>query len=97
MYLKLIKNPQTELNVEGLLCDVESLRKEYEELKQKCTSLQQEVKKLKFCMQNRKFDIEKYKDSDNDISFYTGFPNYGGNAVVLSVSRGVGQKYELRI
>ena len=68
---------QTELNVEGLLCDVESLRKEYEELKQKCTSLQQEVKKLKFCMQNRKFDIEKYKDSDNDISFYTGFPNYG--------------------
>ena len=37
---------------------------------------QQEMKSLKHALDNNRFDIEQYKDKDDDISFYTGFPDY---------------------
>ena len=43
--------------------------------------LKKEGNRLKTALDNPRFDIEKYMASDEDIAFYTGFPDY--NAMLL--------------
>ena len=53
-------------DLEDLKAKIETLNKENEDMK----------KNIRETNSKPKFDIEDYKSSDEDISFYTGFPNY---------------------
>ena len=48
---------------------------ELEDLRQKIKKLKSEMHTMKKA-ENARFDIEHFKNNDDDISFYTGFPNY---------------------
>jgi len=56
--------------------DIQRLEKENENLKVVNSKLKQEVITLKYALENYRFDIDKYEDKDDDITFYTGFPDY---------------------
>ena len=46
-------------------------------LKQEINLLQSQLDKLKYQLEDEpKFNIDAYKDCDEDKSFFTGFPNY---------------------
>jgi len=54
-----------------------ALQRELEECKDKLSSVQKELEQVKYKYENDpKFDIKNYEDCDEDISFFTGFPNY---------------------
>ena len=50
-------------------------------MKELNSKLQHEVLTLNYALENNRFDIDKYKDKDDDIAFYTGLPDY--NALIL--------------
>jgi len=56
--------------------DIQRLQKENENLKEVNSKLKQEVVSLKYALGNYRFDIDKYNEKDDDITFYTGFPDY---------------------
>ena len=47
--------------------------KELEELREQVEYLKRELTQVKT---KPKFDIDEYKDNDDDVAFFTGFPNY---------------------
>lgn len=56
--------------------EIHRLEKENKNIKEMNSKFQQEMKSLKHALDNNRFDIDQYKDKDDDISFYTGFPDY---------------------
>lgn len=53
------------------------IEKEFEECKQQLCSANKELDQLKHKLENDpKFELNDYKDNDESISFYTGFPSY---------------------
>lgn len=52
------------------------LEKEIETIKRELETLKIDNSQLKCKLENYRFDIDKYKDSDKDIDFYTGFTTY---------------------
>ncbi|KAK3713861.1 hypothetical protein QZH41_001888 [Actinostola sp. cb2023] len=58
-----------------------ALEEKNESLNTENEHLKKEVDKLNYALDNPRFDIDKYKDSDEDIAFYSGFPDY--NAMML--------------
>ena len=56
--------------------EVMGLREENKNLKIENESLKTEITNTKYALENFKFDIEHHKDRDDDIAFYTGFPDY---------------------
>ena len=69
------------LKVKGLEKELVDLRKQCQELDVENAKLKKEVVRLNYELNNPRFCIDKYKDSDEDIAFYTGFPDY--NAMML--------------
>ena len=63
---------KSKIENDQLLAELKRVSHELEKVKAANIGLQQENYKLK----NAKFDIAKYKESDRDIAFYTGFPNW---------------------
>ena len=56
---------------------IEKLQKENAILRDELADAKKEIKKLQSLIdKNQRFDIEKHKNSDKDIEFYTGFSNY---------------------
>lgn len=45
-------------------------------MKEKLKVGEQKIKSLEYQLSNSRFDIEKYKQSDKDIEFYTGLPDF---------------------
>ena len=70
---------QTEITVE-ILDQIEAELKETREKKEKVArerdELSTETKRLQHLVKNPKFDISKFKDSDEDVEFYTGLPHW---------------------
>ncbi|KAK3747608.1 hypothetical protein QZH41_003608 [Actinostola sp. cb2023] len=63
-------------NIEDIF-EIEKLQKENEFLREELADAKEEIKKLHSLIdKNKRFDIEKYKHSDKDIEFYTGFSSY---------------------
>jgi len=63
-------------NIEDIF-EIEKLQKENEFLREELADAKEEIKKLQSLIdKNKRFDIEKYKHSDKDIEFYTGFSSY---------------------
>ncbi|PFX26586.1 THAP domain-containing protein 11 [Stylophora pistillata] len=60
-------------DLEDLKAKIETLNKEIEALNKENEDLKKNIRETN---SKPKFDIEDYKSSDEDISFYTGFPNY---------------------
>ena len=60
-------------DLEDLKAKIETLNKEIEALNKENEVLKKNIRETNL---KPKFDIEDYKSSDEDISFYTGFPNY---------------------
>ena len=60
-------------DLEDLKAKIETLNKEIEALNKENKDLRKNITETN---SKPKFDIEDYKSSDEDISFYTGFPNY---------------------
>ena len=60
-------------DLEDLKAKIETLNKEIEALNEENEDLKKNIRETN---SKPKFDIEDYKSSDEDISFYTGFPNY---------------------
>ena len=56
--------------------EIQRLGKENKNLKEMNSKFQQEIKSLMHALDNNRFDIDDYKDKDDDIAFYTGFPDY---------------------
>ena len=55
----------------------DSCKQEAEKLKEEVNLLQNELEKFEYKLEYEpKFNIDAYKDCDEDISFFTGFPNY---------------------
>jgi len=69
---------QTELNSEAQTLQIEilKLKEEIKLLKDENINLKKEVTRLNNSLDNPRFDIDKYKNSDEDIAFFTGFPDY---------------------
>lgn len=61
--------------------EIQQLEKENNNIKEVNSKLQKEIESLKHALDNNRFDISKFKDKDDDIAFYTGFPDY--NAFIL--------------
>jgi hypothetical protein len=54
-----------------------SCKQEAEKLKEEVNLLQNQLDKFKYKLEHEpKFNIDTYKDCNEDISFFTGFPNY---------------------
>ena len=58
------------------------MTQEIEEFRKQLRCLQKELKQLKT---KPKFDIDKHKDSDDDVAFFTGFPSYDVMLFCLSM------------
>ena len=56
--------------------EIQRLEKENKNIKEMNSKFQQEMKSLKHALDNNRFEIDQYKDKDDDITFYTGFPDY---------------------
>jgi len=65
--------PQEESDVVRLQREIELLKVELAECKEKLI----EVEKEEEVLLERQFSLDKIKDDDSAILFYTGFPNYG--------------------
>ena len=50
--------------------------KSNQRLKDENEHLKQEVKSWKYAFKNSRFDIERYKEQDDVITFYTGFSDF---------------------
>ncbi|PFX31232.1 Gamma-aminobutyric acid receptor subunit beta-2 [Stylophora pistillata] len=74
------RSEKEENNVEtlkDLKAKLESLEKDLEECKQQLCSANKELDQLKYKVENEpKFELDDYKDNDESISLYTGFPSY---------------------
>ena len=70
---------QTELTVEiqdQIEAELEEIREKKEKLARERDELSRETKRLQHLVKNPKFDISKFKDSDEDVEFYTGLPHW---------------------
>lgn len=70
---------QTEMTVEMLdrmEAELKEMREEKERLARERDELSRELKRLKHVTKNQKFDIVKFKDSPEDVEFYTGLPHW---------------------
>lgn len=57
-----------------------------EMLQENVNFLQNQYEKLKYKVENEpKFDIDVHKDCDEDITFFTGFPNYSSMAMCFDL------------
>ena len=69
--------PQDNSETEGLRLKLASIQKELDECKSNYNSVKKELERLQYKFEEEpKFDICQYKDSDEDVQFFTGFPNY---------------------
>lgn len=62
--------------VTALKIALAKLTKEHELVQNENSKLRQKVSHLQFKLSKPIFDIDKYKDSPEDINFYTGLPDY---------------------
>lgn len=70
---------QTEMTVEMLdrmEAELKEMREEKERLARERDELSRELKRLQHVTKNQKFDIVKFKDSPEDVEFYTGLPHW---------------------
>ena len=70
---------QTEMTVEMLdrmEAELKEMREEKERLARERDELPRELKRLQHVTKNQKFDIVKFKDSPEDVEFYTGLPHW---------------------
>jgi hypothetical protein len=68
------ENIQTKETTEGI--ELAQLREEHEKLKTELQEAKKEIKNLQYMLNNNRFNIEHYKNSDKDIEFYTGFSSF---------------------
>ena len=54
----------------------EQLRREVERLELENSAVRSEVEDLQEEVRHHSFSLERFKDSDSAIIFYTGFPDY---------------------
>ena len=64
----------------------QDIQKENKKLKLENEKLKEDIVRMKFDMQKQvRFNIEKYKDNDEDVTFYTGFPDYNAMTMCYSI------------
>ena len=64
----------------------QDIQKENKKLKLENERLKEDIVRMKFDMQKQvRFNIEKYKDNDEDVTFYTGFPDYNAMTMCYSI------------
>ena len=56
--------------------ELKEMREEKERLARERDELSRELKRLQHVTKNQKFDIVKFKDSPEDVEFYTGLPHW---------------------
>ena len=67
----------------------DSCNQEVDRLKEEVHLLQSELDKFKYQLEHEpKFNIDAYKDCDEDISFFTGFPNYSSMVMCFDMLKG---------
>jgi len=74
MMLKCVEKDLVQLR--EIKTELTKLREENQKLKIENETLRSEINNVKLKLENSKFDIEKYQNRDEDIAFYTGFPDY---------------------
>ena len=70
---------QTEMTVEMLdrmEAELKEMREEKERLARERDELSRDLKRLQHVTKNQRFDIVKFKDSPEDVEFYTGLPHW---------------------
>ena len=64
----------------------DSCNQEVDRLKEEVSLLKSELDKIKNQLKHGpKFNIDAYKDCDEDISFFTGFPNYSSMVMCFDI------------
>lgn len=76
-----------------------NIKEENKKLQSENNLLKKEIAHLKQNLEKKsRFDINKYKNSEEDISFYTGFPDYDAMhlcyKIVEESSKNISYNYE---